>query len=138
MTDVKTTVTVTDETLRNLLTGALEGGSSYWYVITGCKFAEGIEYTDFCKDGKYTLEEYWNPYELIPFVKGCGLVIADQNEPEEDRKEFILDREALERGIQVMAEKYPQHFANIVSEDWDGETADVYLQCCLFSEIIFG
>jgi hypothetical protein len=44
----------------------------------------------------------------------------------------------IESGLQVMADKYPKHFADFMSEEDDCVTADVFLQCCLFGDIIYG
>jgi hypothetical protein len=32
----------------------------------------------------------------------------------------------------------PRHFADVLNENDDAGTGDVFLQCCLFGEIIFG
>lgn len=52
--------------------------------------------------------------------------------------EYRLDRAALLRGSDLMAEKFPHHFANVITENADAETGDVYLQCCLFGGIVYG
>jgi len=49
-----------------------------------------------------------------------------------------LDRAALEPGLQIMAEKYPRHFANFAQEAEDAETGDVFIQCCVLGEIVYG
>lgn len=141
MPTVKTTIKteVSDETLRGLLCSAFEGGSNYWYMQTRSEFPAGVEYEDFREGGKFTLKDYWHPLELIPFVEGCTLIITTEAAGDEgDNKEYRLDRAALMRGIQIMAEKCPRHFANVVGENDDAETGDVYLQCCLFGEIVYG
>ena len=133
------TVEVPEQRLRDLLCGALEGGSNYWYMHTRSEFADGLAYEDFQEGGKCTLPEYWHPLELIPFVEGCALILTTERAGDEgDTTERRLDRAALAQGIQVMAQKYPAHFANVQTEDDDAETADVFLQCCLFGEIVYG
>jgi len=125
---------VSDEHLRNLLCCALEGGSNYWYTIVQYIFPKGTQYSDFQENGKHALDEYWHPTELIPFVDDCGMVFADEDAA---FKPVLLNREALEKGVQVMSDKYPAHFSNLMSGNEDAETGDVFLQCCLFGEIIF-
>jgi hypothetical protein len=44
----------------------------------------------------------------------------------------------MAKGLQVMAEKYPVHFNNFDSDNFDAETGDVFLQCSLFGEIVYG
>lgn len=141
MPPVKATVTtmIDDEKIRNLLCCAFEGGSNYWYMHTRNILPDGVTYADFQEGGKHTVADYWHPSELIPFVDGCALIITTEAAGDEgDKIERRLDRAALERGLQIMAEKYPRHFANVVSENEDAETGDVFLQCCLFGEIVYG
>jgi hypothetical protein len=143
-------VNVTEKTLQSLLVGALEGGSNYWYYVVDTKFPQGITYEDFRHpNGKFNNdpEDYWHPLQVIPFIEGCSVIFIDIEDsdidPDDDEavanvKKYTLDRAACLRGIEVMAEKYPHHFADVVAENDDADTADVYLQCCLFGECVYG
>ena len=57
-----------------------------------------------------------------------------QNEPPWKR----LDLNAIKKGLQIMAEKYPRHMGDFLNENDDADTGDVFLQCCLFGEAIYG
>ena len=37
-----------------------------------------------------------------------------------------------------MGEHYPWQMENLLQENDDAETSDVFLQCCLFGKVIFG
>jgi hypothetical protein len=37
-----------------------------------------------------------------------------------------------------MADKYPRHIADILSENDDATTGDVFLQLCLFGDVVYG
>lgn len=130
--------------IRDLLVGAFEGGSNYWYFIEDYKLAPGLTLDDFRTGGKMQLEgEDWMKEYLIPFTPGCSLVIIDHDtveEGEEDQKEnqHLLNLESIREGLQVMAEKFPRHFGDFLGEDGDAITADVFLQCCLFGDAIYG
>jgi hypothetical protein len=50
---------------------------------------------------------------------------------------FRLDLKSIGRGLEVLATKYPRHFADLINENTDAITADVLLQCCLFGELIY-
>jgi hypothetical protein len=134
-----TTVQVAERRVKDLLTHAFEGGSNYWYEIDEDQtiYADGLSYEDFREGGKCTdPDDYAHPLEIIPFTKGCSLYILDRNEPDEPG--VRLDRAALAKGLQVMADKYPGHFADMQKKNDDAVTGDVFLQCCLFGEVIFG
>jgi hypothetical protein len=49
-----------------------------------------------------------------------------------------LDLKSISEGLNVMATHYPRHFADFLNEAADAVTADVFLQCCLFGELICG
>ena len=49
-----------------------------------------------------------------------------------------LDLKSISEGLNVMATHYPRHFADFLNEAADAVTADVFLQCCLFGELIYG
>ena|SRR3990167_2964648 len=79
-------------------------------------------------------------YMDYPVNEG-GAIILKLSEPdnaEEEKKEMRLDLEAIQRGAQIMLREYPKHWAAFRSENDDIETADVFIQCCVFGEIVYG
>ena len=139
--DINISVPITDKRVKDMLCTALEGGSNYWYRIVDHKFPEGVTHQDFKKGGKFTdPDDYYHSEQLIPLHPECSTFFVDKEEYHEDKncKRHELNREALIRGMNVMAEKYPHHFKDFIEENDDADTADVYLQCCLFGELVFG
>ena len=129
-----------DERIRSLLCSAFEGGfAASWALIEDYKFPEGITLEDFQEGGRLTTTEYHPSYLLIPFHPGCSIIISDETEAgEEDAKRGELNIETMKKGLQLMATKYPHHFADFVKENDDAITGDVFLQLCLFDDIIYG
>lgn len=64
-------------------------------------------------------------------------VRLDDDEPHEDDTCFLTDVE-LQQGLQRMARKYPRHFADFMAENDDAITGDVFLQCVVLGEVIYG
>lgn len=108
----------------DLLCSAFEGGSDYWAVVVRRHAPTEWKYTDM--DGRHYVH-------LIPLNPG-GLIVFQTD----DNEYHNLDQAALQRGLQVMAEKYPEHYADFLAENDDAATGDVFLQCCLFGEVIYG
>ena len=134
---VKVPTDIPEQRVRDLLCSALEGGSNYWYSGADHHLRDGLEYKDFQEGGSQTLDDYFHPYELIPFVEGCHLTVkVDMGGDEMETHK--IDRDAMKRGIRLMAEEQPRHFQNFINEDDDAETADVFLQLALFGELVFG
>ena len=50
---------------------------------------------------------------------------------------FELRLDVITRGLDVLASRYPRHFADLVNENCDAITADVLLQCCFFGEVLY-
>jgi len=131
------TINISDEKIRGILCCAFEGGTNYWLRIDGYKLAPGLHFNDFRKGGKQQPKDnYWHWAELIPLVEGCCLELSDCS-GEGDGK-WTLNRAKILAGIQVMATKYPKHFADWMQENDDADTGDVFLQCCIFGEMIYG
>ncbi len=133
---------ITDQTIRELLCCAIDpghGGSYYWCNLVEYDIKPPLEFKDFCEKGKMQLKQYWHPCQLIPLVEDCAILIHDREDGAEDSPLLRLDRAAIQKGVQVMADEYPRHFANALSDgDMDADTGDVFLQCCLFEEIVYG
>ena len=51
---------------------------------------------------------------------------------------YTLDRAGIEKGLLIMKSVYPRHFGDAIAENDDATTGDVFLQCCLFGEVVFG
>jgi len=120
------------ERLADLLCNALEGGSDYWYVIKKYNAPPALDY-------RYDAAQVFRHIDY-PMNAGGSLVFGT-NEGAIERggpTRWTLDFEAMERGLVLMAEKYPHHFANWLTEADDAETGDVFLQLALFGELVFG
>jgi hypothetical protein len=50
----------------------------------------------------------------------------------------LLDMGTIRHGLQVMANQYPRHWNNFINDNEDADTGDVFLQCCLWGEVVLG
>ena len=128
--EVKQKVSI--ERISDLLCSAFEGGSNYWYQID-----------EFVKPKNFNNSEEGDEkfrHLSYPINEGGSLVIStDEGElNEEGSDKHTLNLKSIEKGLQVMARKYPSHFNDFMQENDDACTGDVFLQCCLFGEVIFG
>ena len=136
--EFKTSVNLDINVIRGLLCSAFEGGSNYWYFIDRWELRPGLTLDDFKEGGSQQPDNYWHWSQLIPTTAGCSLFITDREDEGANPKEYQLNLEAIRRGLKFMADDYPKHFADVVNENDDAETGDVFLQCCLFGEVIYG
>ncbi|MDD5701585.1 MAG: hypothetical protein PHU23_05985 [Dehalococcoidales bacterium] len=121
----KITTKVPDQRIEDLLTDAFEGGSNYWYIIKKYTYPPG--------QTRQSLKIEF-PHTQLP-LRGGSLTVGELEGGMPDK---ILDRAAIERGLKLMAEKYPKHWADFIAKNDDATTGDVFLQLCLYEDVIFG
>lgn len=110
---------IPDQDIKDLLCNAIEGGSNYWCASMDRKGGITQAQAEYRQD--------------VPFVEGGWLEVVD-----EEGKEHRLDRAAIEKGMNIFAEKYPKDFADFIGDNADAGTGDVFLQCCIFGDAIYG
>lgn len=113
------------------LVTAIEGGINYWGGIDELK--KWTLPKDFKKLGK---DEPLSTYVSDVILAGGSVKFFDNED--EDNSDLMLDLNKMVIGFAKMAVKSPSHFSNMISENGDAETADVYIQYCLFGEIVYG
>jgi hypothetical protein len=124
--EVKAKVRIPNEKIQDLIITAIEGACRYW---ASYKFP-----TDW--------KEKYGSYEQIPFKDG-NIEVYDV---ETDELLGHLNRASIKVGLQLMADckdmkgkQIPaRHFNNLATDNEDAETADVFLQLCVMSEIVYG
>lgn len=132
----------TEKLIRDLLVGAFEGGSNYWYRIDSKKFPPGSKMEDFKEGGRMQprrpdgSEDYYHWSQLIPTFPGGQLVIRDVGEGEGET--HVLDLAALKKAWMLLKQKHPKIYKRVIDESWDASDGDVFLQLALFDKVIFG
>ena len=127
-----TTETVLTKHVRDLLITAFEGGSNYWYRGLRCgELPAGTRKADL---------ECW--YAEVPLQEGGSVKFKDAYEPDTDLIDddgyYSLTLVGVTRGLAIMRENHPRHWADFTQKNDDAITADVFLQCCIFGEIVYG
>ena len=121
--EVTTKLQVPIQRVKDLVSAAMEGGVQYWAKIARYEL-DGVTKPEF-------------PHINVPFMPGCAIIIDDiEGDPELSNKR--LDMDAMKRGLQLMADKNPRHFKELLDEGEDAETGDVFIQLCVYGEIVFG
>lgn len=113
--------------ITNAVVGALEGGSSYWLRSYTYQFIpEGVT-----ERPHYAEDEFW--------AKG-GKIQFKYDDPDNEEAQATKDVGMIEikAGLRSMAEKSPRHFGDLMSENDDADTHDVFIQHVLFGEVIYG
>lgn len=115
---------VSDEQVLSLLLSAFSGGSAYW--IESIKLIQP--------------DKKWFPQvdESLPtgdfILKGGTAEIMDG----EGEQMLVLTKDKIWHGVQDFSDNHPTDFADMLTENADQNTGDIFLQCCLFGKAIYG
>jgi hypothetical protein len=126
---VSITATVDWEKITNAIIGAFEGGSTYWLRKADYVYQpDGVSGSPL-----YAQNDFW--------AKGGKMQLIYDN-PEEPGDEEPLCKEVglieIRKGLRSMAEKSYRHFDDLIAENDDAITHDVFIQHVLFGEVIYG
>lgn len=115
----------------NLLVTAFDGNMTSGWAYAETNMPDEPDWS-WCED-----KSEWEDVRKCYVASMCGGDVT-LIEHEDEAKRHVLDKAALERGIQAMAEKFPSHFSDFMNENDDAITGDVFVQCCVFGDTIYG
>lgn len=101
---------------------AIEGGSTYW-----CSRIVPKEYRETKEKPWYADPEVWADPTFV-------IIVSELDEDAGKVVKHEITHEAIGKGLQVMAEKHPHVFQEILDDNADAGTADIFLQCVVFGE----
>lgn len=137
---------INNQMIEDLLVTALEGGSNYWYYLPDTRMCEGytsknpiyskptpgsIMIHEAVLDGK---EVPVMDYETVELYDKKGKELKD---PKGDHL-GVISKANYERAEELLLDKYPKRLGEILSENWDAETADIWFQLVVMGEVVYG
>lgn len=123
---------ITDERRLDMLTGALEGGSNYWYWI-GNQAAATIN--------NYGIKANSNLFvDRMMAALQAGEKIEIRDAEYEETILGTISMESIEAGEMKMFsnEDYEDHYMDIIKETDDATTADIWFQFAVLGEVVYG
>lgn len=120
--NITVTQTVTPKLIADLMTTFVESGfSNLWCDQVDFTKENSEQDWDFSKAESYNEDFLFVVHEITDYGDHPSV-------PHQVTPAIML------KGTQIMAEKYPRHFADIMNETGDANTADLWMQCILFGE----
>lgn len=127
--------------MKDLLCNAFEGGSNYWYRIDGYIYPAGKTHKDLeaqkAAENPDSFEKTFFPHTDLPFMGGAVQV----RDMEGEQGLVALDLKKCRRGLKLMedpANGLAHHWADVLKENDDATTGDVFLQLALWGKLIYG
>ena len=119
---------VSTQLIADQVVTAFEGGITYW-----------VDKADLITPDRATLKEKpWYSDPKLYEGQFRILIVQEDEHIKGAGRDLFLTPENVQTGLDVMAAKYGNHFRDMMQENGDASTADVFLQCCLFSELVYG
>lgn len=121
---VTTKVEVTRKQLDDLLITAIEGGVGYWCSVARIR----------------TASYSGRPWYATTFSDGAGLMVypAEPDGVFPDDKPVKLTLARAVQGLELLAEHHPSRWSEFITEQYDVETADVWMQLAVLGEVVYG
>jgi hypothetical protein len=113
----------------NMLVSALEGGSNYWYWF-GDKTMDRVFAATEDMKGEPTVDRI-----LMAVQRGALVNVFDCESME---KLGTLTPESWAKAEMLMLKNHRSHFADILKENDDATTADIYFQYAVMGNLIYG
>jgi hypothetical protein len=144
--DVTISKNVKPQQICDLLCNAFDGPmTAYWARCESVNMPKEPDWS-WCTEKQ---REDWESVRKIYVASMCGgtIVLVDTEaeagydaEHDEGPADHIIeiDREKLRDGLEVMSRDYPRHFKDFINENDDAITADVFVQCVCFGEVVYG
>ena len=124
-----------NELICNAFAGAFEGGSNYWLQTAELVFATN-------KPDPARKLVWWgheNLYEApFTFKVQYDDPDSENGEGNGEGEKTLSFPEDVQKGLELMAQKAPRHFADLISENDDAETHDVLMQYIVLGDIVYG
>jgi len=113
----------------NIIVGALEGGSNYWYELNVAEFRNTLKGE---KGEPISTRIAQSLYEDPTFKMNVYDI------EEEGELLGTVTQESILNAIKTANEKHSDVFYDLFEGSWDANTADVLFQLATMGEIVFG
>jgi len=122
LANVTVTYKILADTIAHMFIGAFEGGSSNWLV--------SAEQSAGDKPSNPNLV-WWGSQNI--YNERLEITVIDY-----EKTVRVIKWKDIQRGLNTMAEIQPLAFSQLISENDDMYTADAFLQCIVFGEVVYG
>jgi hypothetical protein len=131
MNQFKVITPITAEMIANQVISGFEGGITYW---------AGKARPVIPAEDSFDHED-GNPWYARPSLYEGDFkirIVQHEEHTQGAGTDVFMTPESVQRGLDLMASKYTEHFTDLISDNGDATTGDVFIQCCALGELIYG
>lgn len=118
----------------DLISTAFEGGSNYWASVVSTQSPTKLNF----RCDLFASDEEPHRYYDFPLNEGGSVTIGYEPIYAGGKGQEELNLQSIEKGLELLAEKYPNRFVAVCDEAYDADDADVFLQLAILNEVVFG
>jgi hypothetical protein len=128
MITYSTKTEITSQMIADQVITAFESGISYWASDANPHQPRG---------DKLTGRPWYSDPKLFEEDFSIEIVQIEPHKPDAPLSVWLTPQN-IQSGLDLMAKKYPEQLTNIVTENGDAATADIFIQCAVFGDLIYG
>jgi hypothetical protein len=121
-------VTIPAQKIADQVITAIESGIAYWAESADLVEPTGAEHLEQMRIGDPKV--YEGPFKLK--------IVQQEEHTLGAGTDVFLTPENVQTGLTVMATRYGKHFQDMMDDNGDADTADVFIQCCVFGDLVYG
>jgi hypothetical protein len=121
---------LTSEDVENLMCSAIEGGSNYWYFIKQ-KSSDRVREATQDMEGEPFVDRL-----LMAVQRGAVINVFDVEDF--SNKLGTLTPQSWAKAEELMIKNHRSHLGDVLAENDDATTGDVFFQLALMGEIVYG
>ena len=130
MSSFKVSFPVSQATIESLLCSAFEGGSNYWArAFKGKKPIKKCEYI-------YQYPLFGGSFFVVDLECDDGVFEVTQRSLVKGLK--AMSKLGRDENGEIIPNQGSHNILDVLSDEADATTGDVFLQCCVFGEIMYG
>lgn len=128
--DITIDLTITQKQLCDIVVTAFEGGANYWLHDAVLKSSKEKKESGLVWYGQEHLFT-----DDLKFEVGYDLPTEQEGRGTGRKLITMVD---FKKGLQLMARAHAKHFADFTTEDYDATTGDVFMQCVVLGDVVYG
>ena len=105
---------IPNEQIIDMLITAFEGGSNYWAIV-----------------------DSYQPSRWAEQIKSGRMKVKVYDREEQDDLLGTITEQSIRKAIPLMVEDYPESYTRWMTEQYDADDADIFLQLATMGEVVF-
>jgi hypothetical protein len=123
-------IEITGRRIADMMIGAIEGNHMTRSWCGGVYLKKPLK-------GEDHAGIWYDDEKLFEPLSGLVMQVIEYTDDGTTKKHRLTTKD-IQAGLKIMAEKYASHFGDMLAENDDNITQDVFLQCITLKDVVYG